>query len=180
MGRCCRTVQLSAAAAGLRRGISALLYGACKLFARKCYPRLPKGAAAFLPSAAIACSKPVFVIDAASALMLCTAIIQLISAAVFLLQLLCVLRMPWKPVEGFAAVSPLVALLTPRSRQPPILPLCLRRGASWMPAGAATGEQLLVKAPGCPGARGGVLGCMYLRQSKSVCRRFARLLENSH
>lgn len=94
----------------VHRGISALLHSACKLFAHKRYLCLPKGAAAFLPSAAIACLKPVFIIDAASALMLHAAIIQLISVAAFLLQLLYVLRTLWQLAEGFAAMSPPAAL----------------------------------------------------------------------
>lgn len=60
------------AAPGSHRGISASLRSACKLFACKCYLHHPKGAAAaFLPSVAITFPKPVFIIDAASALTGC-------------------------------------------------------------------------------------------------------------
>lgn len=179
MVRCCCTVHLFAAAAGFCRGISALLHGACKLFARKCYLRLPKGAAAFLPSAAIVCSKPVFIIDAASAVMLYATVIQLISVVAFLLQLLYVLHAPWQPAEGFAAVSPLVSPLALQPRQPSLLPPRLQCSGTRMPGRAPAGKQLLVKALVCQGALGGVLGCTCLRQSNGAHEYFAKLLENS-
>lgn len=72
------------------RGISASLHGACKLFAHKCCLHHPKGAAAaFLSSVATVFSNPVFIINAATALVLYAAIIQLISLVWFLLQCLC-------------------------------------------------------------------------------------------
>ena len=164
------TVYLLAAAAELRRGIAALLHGACKLFARKRYLRRPKGAAAFLPFAAIACSKPVFIMDAASAFMLYATVIQLISVAAFLLQLMYVLRTPWQAAEGFAAMSP------------PAAPHPCPHTCSTVDLGAWKGSRRRA-APddhaGVPRGARDFLGCACLHQSEGARGYFARLLENS-
>lgn len=46
--------------------------------------------------------------------MLYATVIQLISVAAFLLQLLYVLHAPWQPAEGFVAASLVVSPLTPQ------------------------------------------------------------------